>query len=1053
MRPETCPRCGESLPPKANFCPNCGAPVAISAASERRVVSVVFADLASSTELAARLDPERFREVLAAFHGMVAEEVAWHGGVVEGVIGDAVLGVFGTPVAHDDDALRAIRTALAVASRTDELAPELSLTVPIRVRVGVNTGSVAVGTAADRNIVIGAEVNIGARLQQAASPGEVLVGATTHELARADVEFGEVRWVSAKGFERELPAWPVRSLRPSAPDRSQIPFVDRRRELALLTDTFQRVRERSRAHLVTLLGEPGIGKTRVADEFVASLPDDVTILHGRSSAFEDEVTFWPIAQMLFRELDEPRDAPAERIVAKLRGLVEGWVEHDEVERVTRALAFALGVGEEGGDEDRYHAAEVRLGVLAMVGGLARRGPVVLVFDDLEDADPLLLDLIEQLVKEARKIPLLVLCVARWAFLEERPSWAGGIADAVTLWVEPLAPSHATQLAVEAGGLAHDAAERISSHAGGNPLFIVEITGMLLREERDPPPADGGATARLLPATVQAVVAARIDQLSGGARELVRRASVFPRGRFDLQELELIVEPRGEWLAEAEDEELLVPDEDRPGVWRFRSDVLRDVAYESLAKRERQRLHLRVANRLRESPDLEERYPRTIAFHLEQAARAALDLNPGDRVLAERAVDALARAGDIARRRTESRAAADLYERALALAGPEDRWGAREARIVSLLGETQYWRGDFDEAETSLRRALSMADDDDGIVAHACRYLGDVMLTIRGDEHLAAALSDRGLEAARRLGDPRVLARTLLMAAWIPYWRNELDAAETLFREALDVARALEPHDAWAESRALIGLASVVSHGGDEQEALAIGLEALAIGDDAGQPFTSATAHQAVAASLRRLLRLDEALAHADEAVRTLRELGARWELAAALGDRGSIHRLAGRLDDAETDLREAYALCRDLKERALVTWTAAELGRTLAQRGELAAAEEVLRDPITRTAEHDPGSASALLTAESLVALLGGDRDAALRQARAAADAEASPTGNPVLHAAAVWWIGRLFGVDAAGGEGAVARARERLESHGRRQSLLEPDLVPAVPVDPAATA
>ena len=1006
------------------------------------MVSVVFADLAGSTELATRLDPERFREVLAAFHGMVAEEVAWHGGVVEGVIGDAVLGVFGTPVARDDDAIRAIRAALAVAARTDELAPELSLTLPIRVRVGVNTGQVAVGTAADRNIVIGAEVNIGARLQQAAAPGEVLAGATTHELARDDVEFGEMRWVPAKGFEGELPAWRVLRLRPSAPDRSQIPLVDRRRELTLLADTFGRMRERSRAHLVTLLGEPGIGKTRVADEFVASLPDDVKVLHGRSSAFEEEVTFWPIAQMLYREIGEDRGADPERIVERLREVTAEWVDGDEVERTTRALAFALGIGDEGGDDDRYHAAEVRIGVLAMIAGLTRRGPVVLVFDDLEDADPLLLDLVEQLVKEARKVPLLVLCVARWAFLEDRPSWAGGIADAVTLWVEPLAPAHAVQLAIEAGGLDHEAAERVAVHAGGNPLFIVEITGMLMREQRELPPTTVGPSGRLLPPTVQAVVAARIDQLSPGARELVRRASVFPRGRFDLHELELIVEPRDEWLDEAEDEELLVRDEDRPGVWRFRSDVLRDVAYDSLAKRERQRLHLRVANRLSESPDLEERYPRTIAFHLEQAARAALDLNPADRTLAERAVDALARAGDIARRRIESRAAADLYERALALAGPDEEWGPREARIVSLLGETYYWRGAFDAAEESLRRALSMADDDDWIVAHASRYLADVMLTIRGDDHLAAALFERALEAARRLDDPPALSRTLLMAGWVPYWRNELDEAEWLFREALEVARAQEPHDAWAESRALIGLASVVSQGGDEQEALALGMEALSIGDEAGQPFTSATAHQAVAASLRRSLRLHDALAHADEAVRTLRELGARWELAAALGDRGAIHRLAGRLEEAEADLREAFALCRDLNERALVTWTASELARTLAQRGDVAAAEELLAEPIARAAEHEPGSASALLTAESVVALVRGDRETALAKARAAAEAEEPPKGNAVMHAAAVWWIARLFGVEEGGGAEIVDQARARLEAHGRAQSLVEPDLV-----------
>ena len=258
---------------------------------------------------------------------------------------------------------------------------------------------------------------------------------------------------------------------------------------------------------------------------------------------------------------------------------------------------------------------------------------------------------------------------------------------MTLWVEPLGSGHATELAMVAGDLAPDDAERVGRHAGGNPFFIVEITGMLRRAGAPAcraPAWAAGSAGTILPPTVQAVIAARIDQLSPPARELVRRAGVFPRGRFDLDELSLIVEPRKDLLAEAESEGLLVPDEDRPEVWGFGSDVLRDVAYDALAKRERQRLHLRVANKLAEA-DTPDRYPRTIAFHLEQAALAALDLDPRDRTLAERAAEALAHAGDLARRRLESRSAADLFERALALCGPEEGWGEREAGIPRRAG--------------------------------------------------------------------------------------------------------------------------------------------------------------------------------------------------------------------------------------------------------------------------------------------------------------------------------------------------------------------------------
>jgi class 3 adenylate cyclase/tetratricopeptide (TPR) repeat protein len=1037
---EACRRCGQPVPPGANFCPNCGAPVSVPAASERRVVTVVFADLAGSTELAAMLDPERFRDVLAAFHGMVTDEITALGGRAEGFIGDAVLGVFGVPVLHADDAERGVRAGLAIAERAGRIGARLELPVPVGVRVGVNTGPVAVGTPTDRNIVIGAEVNIGARLQQAARPGEVLVGERTRLLVGDAVEFGERRLIEAKGFDESMAAWPaVGVVGPQT--RRSISLVNRRRELALLTDTFERVRVRERAHLVTLLGEPGIGKTRVVEEFLAGLPEGVRVLSGRSSAFEEAVTFWPLAQMVYREIGVERGTtPDEEVHDRLRGFVREWVEPDDVDEAARRLAMALGIDADR-EEQRYHAAEVRRGLLSVLTGLASRGPIVLVFEDMQESDPLLLDLIEQLVKEARKVPLMVLCVARWEFLEHRPSWAGGIADNVTLWVEPLTLGHAAELAMEAGGLHQGDAERVAQHAGGNPFFIVEIVGMLRREERDLPPWGPAPSGRLLPPTVQAVIAARIDQLSPAARELVRRAAVFPRGRFDLDELSLLVEPREELLDQAEDEELLMRDEERPGVWRFGSDVLRDVAYDSLAKRERQRLHLRVANKLSEGEQAD-RYPRTVAFHLEQAAQAALDLNPGDRTLAERAVEALAHAGDIARRRVESRSAADLYERALVMAGADERWGDREAWILSVLGEARYWLGEFDAAESALHRALDLGGaTSDRVCAHASRFLADITLTIRGEPRRASDLFERSLRAARRLGQPHVLARTLLMAGWAPFWRHDLPRAEAMFREALAVARSVEGGDPWGESRSLVGIANVLSPVTDEEEALRVGLEALAVGEDAGQPFTAAIAHETIAASMRRLLRLEEGLEHAEAAIRTFRELGARWELASALSDRGAIHRVAGRLEEAETDLREAFVLCRDLQERALVTWTAAELARILATRGDPSAARQVLHDPTARLADGEPGSSTALLNAECLVALVEGDERTALAKARAAIEAETGPPEVPNPLAAQVWWAGRLFGAEEAGGQRVMDEARAVLERHHWAQALREPDL------------
>ena len=264
----------------------------------------------------------------------------------------------------------------------------------------------------------------------------------------------------------------------------------------------------------------------------------------------------------------------------------------------------------------------------------------------------------------------------------------------------------------------------------------------------------------------------------------------------------------------------------------------------------------------------------------------------------------------------------------------------------------------------------------------------------------------------------------------------------MFGEARQIARSGGRHDGWAEARALTGLATVTSQDGDEREALSLALEALEVGGEASQAFTDAVAHGTAASSLRRLLRLDEALEHADIAVRTLRELGSRWELASALGDRGATYRLAGRLDDAETDLREAFLLCRDLKERSLVAWTAAELARLLAVRGDAAAARAVLADPTARISEGEPGSAGALLTAEAVVALAQGDLQTARAKSIASIDSEFVNRGSTNGVAAQIWWTARLFGDEDAGGQEAVEKARARLESNGWRQALLEPDLV-----------
>jgi class 3 adenylate cyclase/tetratricopeptide (TPR) repeat protein len=1038
-----CERCAELLPPGARFCPNCGFPVAAPPAGERKIVTVVFADLVGSTRLSSMLDPELYREVIGAYYQVVTEELEAFEGRAYNFAGDAVVGVFGIPQAHDDDAVRAIRAALGIADRIGRLGERLRLPVPLRCRVGVNTGPVAIGSeAAERGLLFGAVVNAAARLQQAATPGGIQVGETTWILAQAHVEFGERTDVEAKGFEEALRAWPVVGLSSGSAGRA-IPFVDRRRELRLLNETFERAVEARRGHMVSLFGEPGIGKSRVTEEFLSRLPENVGVLTGRANRFEEDVTFAPVGQVLLQQLGERPDTPPARIRAALQELVERCCPQDEQHDVLVRLGYALGFADEAHGEHRYQVAEIRSALLALLEGLAAIDPIVLVFEDMHLAEPALLDLVEQVVREAKRVPMLVLCVARFDLIDHRPDWGGGLGDSLNLYLEPMEMDDATQLAREAGeGMDDATAERIAAHAGGNPFFIVETTGMLVHERAALGGGADGLPTGLLPPTVQAVIAARIDHLVPAARDLVRKASVFARPTFATSDLALIADPDPDVLAILEDEELLVRDAADADTWQFRHGLVRDVAYDSLPKRERMRLHLRVAEEISSDEQRATRFPRAIAYHLEQAARASLDLDPGDRTLADRAVEALAGAGALALDASQPRPAADLYGRALALAGNDRDRGVKQAAMLANLGEARYWLGDFEAAVGPLERALELGARDTRIRAQASRFLGDIALSIRGDREAAHAHLDRSLQAARELGEARTLARTLLVAGWAPYWAGDVERARAMFEEALAVTRANPEGDPWAEARALVTLGNVISEIGDEEETLSLASQALSIADATGDAFSIATARECVGNSLRRLGRFGEAEPHLDKAVASFRELGARWELASSLTSRGIDRRLLRRLAEALADLREAYRICRDLKERSIVTWTAWALARSLSDAGEIAAARQVVEETATYVRSGDAAETLGwLLEAETAILLAEGDRDGALEHAcRALEGVRARGRSKEV--AAQVWMIATVFGPDAVGGSDAVDEACDTLERTHWEQALLEPDLL-----------
>ena len=1030
MSARTCERCGTPLPPEARFCPRCGAWVAQEedeAGEERKVVTILFADIAGSTQLAARLDPERFREVMGAFYQLASDELSSLRGRAEKFVGDAVMAVFGLPHAHDDDALRAVRAGLSIRDRVEKLGERLGLGSPLQVRVGINTGAVVANMApADDFLVSGAAVNLAARLQQAADLGEVLVGETTWLLTRHAASFGESRRVAAKGFADEPAAIPVLSLTPRS-SRRTIPLVGRRRELELVRSAFERAVETSRAHLVTIVGEPGIGKSRLVQELLAGMPEDAVVMFGRASEFGEDPTFAPLIDMVRRRFGLGGEASEDELRRRLDEIVRGCCDPADVDRVVAQLGLLLGVGEEARQRTQYRAAEIRAGLVSLVEGLSRSGPVVVVQEDLHLARTPLFDVLEELVRESRRLPLTVVAVAREDLLRERPGWGAGASDAMVLRLEPLAYRESLDLAAGAAGTPIDeiTADRIAREAGGNPFFIVETTGMLLHEADAHTHGVRERTSSLAP-TVQAVAASRIDHLAEPARNVIRVASIFPGGAFHESKLGLVVDAGPEVLSTLENEELLVRDEEFRGRWRFRHELLREVAYDSLPKRARRRFHERVAEGLDEL-EAAERHAQEVAYHLEEAAKATLDLDPEDRDPARRAEAALRRAGDLARRRMENRAAIDLYERALTMAGPQEGWGPDESRILAGMGEARYWLGEYEDAEALLSQALDRADGDPWTRALAGRFLADITLNIHGDIDGADERFRGALEAAEELGDPWAMARTLLMAGWVGYWREDMGAARRTFEEALRIARENPQHDTWGEARALISLAGVTSAEGDPVGVLELAEPALALGRELGDAFTIATAQERRSNAFRAMWRLDEALACSSEAVRIYRDLGARWELASALGDRGTVLRLLERYEEAKADLHESYGLCVELGDRALIAWNAAELAITLTLRGRLEEARAVIDDPALPDTEGAPGDRPALLWARSLIRLAEGHLDTA-RALALEALAINRDHGQERAVAVSVWWIASLFGTETVGGDEEVARAKKLLE-------------------------
>ncbi|HEY6609295.1 MAG TPA: adenylate/guanylate cyclase domain-containing protein, partial [Candidatus Limnocylindria bacterium] len=712
-----CPSCGEANPDRFSACAFCGTALVerASAQEERKTLTVVFCDLKDSTKLGELLDPEPLGEVLDLYFTAMTRVLKRHGGSIEKFIGDAVVAAFGIPVLHEDDALRAVRAAVEMREALARLNLQLDsgYGVTLTTRIGVHTGEVVIRTAAtDQQVLTGDTLNTAARLEQTAGAGEILIGEPTYRLVRGAVEVEAVPPLELKGKGEPVPAYRLHRVfgDEQSSRRHLAPLVGRTDELRALVEGFERAGATRECRLVTVLGEAGVGKSRLVRALVDSARDSATILRGRCLPYGESITFWPLLAIVREAAGIDQDEAGDAARAKVERL-SGDPE------VARRVASALDWSSE-----ELPLPELFWGLRELLEGLARARPLVVVIDDVHWASPTLLELIDHLLERVSDAPLLVVCTARPTMLDTYPEWGSGAASTRIVLGRLADEASAELLANMTGGLElpDGVRAKVLEAAEGNPLFVEQLMSMLtdrgLLVQAGSRWEVAASLARLeIPPSIQALLAARLDGLDPDERGVVDPASVigleFPSVAVSEIAAPSIRDTTPARLAELVQKRLvreeISPDEVND--YRFDHLLIRDAAYGGVLKRSRAELHEQYADWLEASEGPQER-DEVIGYHLEQATGYRGQLGPIDehaRALATRASDKLATAGRRAFARGDLPAAIDLLGRAL-----ETLPGDDPARVGLMpdLAEALLEAGEFDLALASLSSIDDAPDD-------------------------------------------------------------------------------------------------------------------------------------------------------------------------------------------------------------------------------------------------------------------------------------------------------------------------------------------------------
>jgi class 3 adenylate cyclase/tetratricopeptide (TPR) repeat protein len=945
-----CPACREPNPGRARFCLACGEPLPSGrAGGARKTVTVVFSDLSGSTALGERLDPESLSRVMARYYEAMRTVVRHHGGTVEKFAGDAVMAVFGIPAAHEDDALRAVRAAsdmhAALAELNQELWPEWR--VGLELHTGVNTGEVMTsGPEMGSSLVVGDAVNLAARLEQAAGPGQILLGRASWSLVRDAVEVEPPVVLDLPGRRSGEPAYRLLAVRPGAPGRTRrldAPFVGRSSELRLFQWAYERAAGETALHLLTVLGGAGVGKTRLVLEAAGRLEGEPALLLGRCLPYGNGSTFWPLAEVVRQAAGIGLEDPPAAARAKLAALVtRGDPDGDLVaERIGQLIGL---------EADPAPIEEAAWTTRRLLASLAADRPLVVVFDDLHWAEPTFLDLVEQLGEGGHQAPILLVAVARPELLEQRPAWAGGRPNAVGMLLEPLGPDESGALLdglAGGGALPPTARERITRAAGGNPLFIEELLTTLVDEGRLRR-KDGGwevagdLAASGTPPTIQALVAARLDRLDGGDRDVLERAAVVGQA-FESATVAELSPPAARDGVPARLRGLVRREFLRPAparlpaeaAYQFRHLLVRDAVYAAVPKQARAELHERLAGLLEARAGARVReYEEIVGYHLEQAWRFLAELGPIDRrgrELGARAAGRLAAAGRRALGRGDTPAATALLDRALALLPGDD---PLRGHLLNDLAESLVAAGDFGRAAEVLTAATVAAEagPDGGLLAQvAVGRLGMRLLTepglpldtIQGEVEAA-------IDALGRAGDDRGLARAWRLLGYESFMRCRIETAEEALARTIEHARRAGDERVHAYARGMLAAAAFwgplpVPDGVDRCRRL--------LAEAAGNRYVEGSVLHVLAALAAMQGRFDQARDLVEEGAEVAAALG-RLRLAAIWSQfAATVESLAGRPEAAEERLQRGYRTLERMGETGARSNLAADLAHLLAAGG------------------------------------------------------------------------------------------------------------------------